>query len=578
MGDTGMYQTRRPVVKPSWPAISAAPAPVARHSAAGSARAPSIRPPRPPNGAAWSSVETTGTSATKGFTAQTSGEYQYRVRACNTAGCSGWSATKMVLVSRPPTVGFDSTYVVRSGDLGSDGDTDIYLSPLAVGTGKVGEFILKNNGGTFALENSPSVAELASAQSWSVSTSLEIVLEDVNVDGIWDAFVTGISGGSGFVGGVDQIVVAPATAAAKPTGLVAVDDDLKSFIDSVMAWYVNLSHFDKTITAQTRVLDGATTAGSDLQIVARYRRNCVAEWVGCVRFAGKLADYYGSTLACVAALASGGFVFRNEDGSGAILPMSEACGTDVVAFFGIAQNEMTIKDFSNVAVGAVENVDKFIKIWETGATSYEIEDLADVLEDVLEVRIGGIFDDRLDEVQQGLFNIYALFGAQGRKNVDVPANRVIVTKRRVRGLKWAILPFNWHAVLEFPLTETYGVLGYNPTIAAYNVGDVNTGKLVNRRNDISERNNLFAGIVTLEPENFVSVWVSLSASDRKYCKNLDYAHPFQSDPIGPDEYNSNGYIAGIINSIAGSTNAPISSFYLGHKPVPVSEFQRSTCN
>ena len=264
--------------------------------------------------------------------------------------------------------------------------------------------------------------------------------------------------------------------------------------------------------------------------------------------------------------------------NGVTVPHIVGCALTLRAFFGVAQQDTTIKDFGGVTEGAVRHVADFVKIWEAGGPDYEVEDLADVLEEALGVRIGGIFGDRLDEIQQGLFNLYALFGAQGRGNVDVPANRVIVTKRRVRGLEWAIFSFNWHAALELPLAETYGVLGYNPTIAAYNVGDVNTGKLVNKRNDISERNNLFAGTVTLEPENFFSVWIALAASDRKYCKKLDYAHPFQSGPIRADEYNSNGYIAGIINSIDGSTNAPIGTFFLGAKPVPISEFQSSTCD
>ena len=111
-----------------------------------------------------------------------------------------------------PSVGFDGTYVARAGDLGSDGDTDIYLSPLAVGTGHVGEFILRNDAGEFVLHTSPTVAELAAAQTWLVSTQLIVILEDVNVDGVWDAHVGGVSGTAGFAGAVDPIVIAPASA------------------------------------------------------------------------------------------------------------------------------------------------------------------------------------------------------------------------------------------------------------------------------------------------------------------------------------------------------------------------------
>ena len=529
------------------------------------------------DGAAWSSVPTTGASATKAFVGRGSGEYQYRVRACNSSGCSGWSAVKMVLANRPPTVGFDGDYVARSGDLGSDGDTDIYLSPLAVGTGNVGEFILKNDAGTFTLANSPSVAELAAAQTWPLSTQLKVVLEDVNVDGVWDAFVTGVSGTSGFAGAVDQFVVSPATAGAKPTGVVAVDDDLKSFIDSVMAWYRDLDHFDTTVAAGTRVLDGATTAGDNLQVVARYRRDCVQEWGTCVRFAGKLSNHYGGTLACVRALASGGFAFEDEAGSGAILPRREACASNVVAFFGIVLETTTVKDFSGVSDGAIDRVADFVRIWETGASEYGPEDLADVLEGILEITIGGDLDERIDEVQQSLLNLHALFGAQGRGTVDIPANSVIVTRRRVleTDLDWKINDLNWHAALEWTVfdSEDRTWLSGNPTIAAYQ----RSGRLESERNHPSERNNLFSGTVSATGlPGTVSIWLALSRADRKYCDSIDYRFPLE--PFAAGEYNSNGFAAGIINAIHGMTNAPIESYLYGSSPVPAIEFQRDSCD
>ena len=396
------------------------------------------------DGAAWSSVPTTGTSATKAFLGRGSGEYQYRVRACNSSGCSGWSAVKMVLASRPPTVGFDGDYVARSGDLGSDGDTDIYLSPLAVGTGNVGEFILKNDAGTFTLANNPSVAELAAAQTWPLSTQLKVVLEDVNVDGVWDAFVTGISGAGGSAGAVDQIVVSPSAAGAKPTGLVAVDDDLKSFIDSVMAWYRDLDHFDTTVTVTKRILNGTTGL---LQYYNAHLEDCNDEWGSCYIWRGKLADYYGGTVACVIALASSGIIPRNTQGQR--VSRVHVCETVGWGFFGVAQVGRTIVDFGSVSDGAVEHVADFVNIWEAGESDHEPEDLADVLEGILEITIGGDLDERIDEVQQSLLNLHALFGAQGRGTVDIPANSVIVTRRRVveTDSEWKINGLNWHAAL-----------------------------------------------------------------------------------------------------------------------------------
>ena len=225
-------------------------------------------------------------------------------------------------------------------------------------------------------------------------------------------------------------------------------------------------------------------------------------------------------------------------------------------------------------------------IWEAGEDRYGVEDLADVLEAVVGVTIGGydfshVDNDDLDEadeqrvyeVHQALLNIWALLGDRGR---DRTTDTVYVTKRRVGGLGWLEFRWNWHAVLEY----TYPTfLGHNPTIAAYSEGGIEAGRLVSRRNDISERNNMIAGTVSSAVYvTAASLWPALVASDRKYCDNLDYYDPRQDDPIREDEYNSNGYAAGIINSVSGTTDAPISSYFLGWKPVPVNEFQRSQCH
>ena len=362
------------------------------------------------DGGAWTDTSVTGTPTTKAFTVTASGEYQYRIRACDATRCSDWSAIKMVLVILPPTVGFDSTYVVRSGHLGPDRDTDIYLSPLAVGTGNVGEFILKNQGGTFTLQNNPSVGELASAQSWSVSTSLKIVLEDVNVDGIWDAFVTGISGASGFGGAVDQVVVSPAAKGGKPTGLVAVDSDLKSFVDSVMAWYNDLTYFDTNVVTQISVIDGTTSLQGQRD---RHMRDCKEHWVSCSEWRGRLTDYYGSTAACVIALATADIIPRTPQGHRA--SRTAVCDSIGWAYFGVVRVGATVKSFGSVAEGAKEDVADFVHIWEAGEPRFKVEDLADVLEDVLDITISGVLGEGIDEIQQSLFNLYALFGAKGAR-------------------------------------------------------------------------------------------------------------------------------------------------------------------
>lgn len=512
------------------------------------------------DGGAWTDTSDTGTPTTKVFTVTESGEYQYRIRACDATGCSGWSAIKMVLVILPPTVGFDSTYVVRTGDLGSDGDTDIYLSPMATGTGNVGEFILRNDNGTIALETSPSVTQLASAQSWTVSTQLEIVLEDVNVDGVWDAFVSGITDApstANFKGAVDQIVVSPATSGGKPTGLVAVDSDLTDFVDDVMARYLDTTHFDYTNVVGTTYFVGGVF---DSSLVSAYREGCRREFGSCNEYVGLMSNFFGSEAKCVTTLLRQGH-----------LDAQIACTTSGTHFYITLATTVITKDFSEVSL----EVGRFVTIWTAGRSDYQVEDLADVLEDVLDITISDTHGERIDEIQQALFNLYALIGAQGRRNADIPANTVIVTSRRVFEIEreWAINDLNWHAALEwtvFDFDDRAWIAG-NPTIAAYQ----RSGKLKSERNNPSERNNQFVGTVSsINLPQSISIWLALSESERRYssCPALSYAFVDLRN-----HYNSNGFAAGVIRSVGGTTNAPIHTFYLGNKPVPSDNF-RSYCN
>ena len=119
------------------------------------------------------------------------------------------------------------------------------------------------------------------------------------MDGVWDAFVTGISGASGFGGAVDQIVVSPDTAGGKPTGLVAVDADLKSFVDSVMSWYQDTRHFDTPVTAGGLVFVGASTTVSSRLATIAGRCDDRFGLGNCTTLMVNLADHFGSVGACV---------------------------------------------------------------------------------------------------------------------------------------------------------------------------------------------------------------------------------------------------------------------------------------
>ena len=225
--DTGIYQTRRPAVKPSWPAISAAPAPVARHSAAGPARAPSIRPPRPPN-------------AADTYRYRLSGCYPERipglggpVRVCETVGNA-----LTVTVSGPPPDPVETqlraTYETRLRDPDGDGVGDslhIRRTSAAVGGGLFTHATLrKDPEGTLELvaPDSDGAPTPADVSPWPVTVSVELAPGDFDGDGFVDVLVRGL--GNAIAGARDRIVFAPGQLGGSPFNEHAVDPEDADFL------------------------------------------------------------------------------------------------------------------------------------------------------------------------------------------------------------------------------------------------------------------------------------------------------------------------------------------------------------
>ena len=103
-------------------------------------------------------------------------------------------------------------------------------------------------------------------------------------------------------------------------------------------------------------------------------------------------------------------------------------------------------------------------------------------------------------------------------------------------------------------------------------------RLVAERDKRSELGNFTAGTVISSVHTTASaLWLALETAESNYCDNLNYG---LIALIEADEYNSNGFIQGIINVVVATTNPTdaISTFYLADKFVPAAEFQRSACN
>jgi hypothetical protein len=157
--------------------------------------------------------------------------------------------------------GFDDRYTVATGDLNSDGQTDIYLKyqpriaiidadgiaiPIAVARRLVGEFALLNQGnGTFA-RHALSAAELALVKQWPQG-DLRLRVRDMNFDGNQDVQIEEFSDSADTTlsSAFDVMVFASATEGAQPAQVASMTPDKAEFFAQAFAWSLDPSWFDK---------------------------------------------------------------------------------------------------------------------------------------------------------------------------------------------------------------------------------------------------------------------------------------------------------------------------------------------
>ncbi|MDX1563459.1 MAG: hypothetical protein R3305_11060, partial [Gammaproteobacteria bacterium] len=195
------------------------------------------------------------------------------------------------------------------------------------------------------------------------------------------------------------------------------------------------------------------------------------------------------------------------------------------------------------------------------------------LQDVLDIEIGGWNSDELfsdgavvDEairrgielfvVLAGIADAAAQDGPEGDDQASANVDRVLLKGRRVLGYG----PF--HTVLEYR----------GSTISAFDTDDraFVDGTLLSEVDWPRDRPHLTMQLGAVDgPAPAAAYWASLLAADARYDDDLPY-DLFPS--LGFGGYNSNSYVAGIINATAGIPTRPMSSFVGGERPVPLAEF------
>ena len=173
------------------------------------------------------------------------------------------------------------TYEVRTGHLDDDTLTDLYVrrTSTAAGGGLFQDVILQQAaGGEFTLvAAAPGSANGTKASTeWAVTEAVEVVLNDINLDGFVDVLLRGLDGV--VTGASDRMLYAAGRQGGPPSNQKTVDDDLKNFLTEVEAWARNPNFFAEHVTTETVYSHVPTTScfgipGTDLD-----RRN-LPSWV-----------------------------------------------------------------------------------------------------------------------------------------------------------------------------------------------------------------------------------------------------------------------------------------------------------
>lgn len=153
--------------------------------------------------------------------------------------------------------GFDFRYVAKTGDINGDSRTDIYLHyqpaitpvafddltiPVPQTRRNVGQFVLSQQAdGKFQVVPA-TASEVGVMSSWPAANAVSVVVGDFNRDEEAEILLKNVS--SAISGASDQLVFAPLTPGAPPSGVRAIDASINKFGTDLMGSANDPNYFD----------------------------------------------------------------------------------------------------------------------------------------------------------------------------------------------------------------------------------------------------------------------------------------------------------------------------------------------
>ena len=209
---------------------------------------------------------------TQNIVGRTNGRYTYRLEGCylerhpmyqeavELCGSVGDSLTVTVNGPAPDSVAtqLDYTFQVRSGTIGTNGPMALFIdrTSTATGAGVFQDVILKQVGGGFELV-APASEPTVMPSGWTVATGVELVVDDINLDGFVDIVVQGLGASTGpFPRSYDQIVFAPGHKGGALGTLRAVDSSLTNFLSELSSWTRDPTYFQQQTVSYSEPILG----------------------------------------------------------------------------------------------------------------------------------------------------------------------------------------------------------------------------------------------------------------------------------------------------------------------------------
>lgn len=496
---------------------------------------------------AWTNVSTAHGATSLHFTGKASGTYAYQVYQTSVFGNQVVDGPASVTVGTPPPrdplvtqLGYQ--FQTRQGDINADGRTDLFVKRTAggaAGNGVLDAAILRQGatGGQFTV-TAPTANESSVASRWPLSNA-RVVVTDFNVDGFVDVEVKGIAAATGVPAASDQIIFSSGLLSA-PLRVRAVDAALKKFVGNTLDYLINPDYFHEN---------------------------------------ADLALYYGTYPVYYCSFTDRSFsaIFDvNNDGI--------TCRVHTVYVSGYYWD---YRKFSSAAVAIWTNEESFASGAIDGAQS--TERAQQTAEAELGVQIGGwpmeeelgtIGEHRDTAVRRGFETFWAILGigranAQEVETVEAPAqlpptpNRIHIMTREIVG--W--YPGADHSAL-------YHSTGGANIGEWFSASDTDGRPLVNGRlramnNWISDAPAFMMLVGEVAPPYFIGsgvFWETvIEPAHRNYWNYREadlLPYMFRPSNTSAEDYNSNGYIHGLVDYSEGVTDYDFAQLVGGETPVP----------